>query len=77
MEKIKIPSVLIQKEDADNIKGVLLQGSNSKLTLAIHFPLIKSNDVATIRMILQVDDFRSYDSIMAIERYKNIFKEYM
>ena len=43
--------------------------------MAIHFPLVKANDVATIRLILQVDDFRSYDSLISIYKYKEIFKD--
>lgn len=64
MEKIKIPSILVQKEDAENIKRILDDSNQNTLALAIHFPLIKSSDVSNIRMILQVDDFRSYDSIL-------------
>lgn len=73
MEKIHVPSILIQKQDADNLRKVLDQGPSIPLTMAIHFPLVKSNDVATMRMILQVDDYRSYESIMAIEKYKKVF----
>lgn len=77
MEQIKIPSILIQKEDAENIKQVLNDTNEHTLSLAIHFPLVKSNDVGNIRMILQVDDFRSYDSILALSRFKEIFQELM
>lgn len=74
LDNIKIPSILIQKEDAENISKIL--GSQS-LSMAIHFPLIKTTDVANIRMILQVDDLRSYDSILALASYKNIFESVM
>lgn len=51
MESIKIPSILIQKEDADNISKILDQGG-APISLAIHFPLVKGTDVASLRMIL-------------------------
>ena len=51
MNQIRIPSVLIMKKDADHFTNVL-NSDNHTLTLAIHFPLTKANDVASIKMIL-------------------------
>jgi hypothetical protein len=78
MNQIKVPSILVQKEDSDNFRKILENQENSEiLSLAIHFPLVKANDVANIRMILQVDDFRSYDSLLAFHKYREMFRERM
>jgi hypothetical protein len=72
LDRIHIPSVLISKEDGDNFKAAIdapngnrpHEGSSSGLVeLAIHFDLIKIHNLANIRIILQVDDYRSYDLI--------------
>lgn len=78
MNKIRVPSILVQKEDAENIRKVLDTPDEVKtLTMAIHFSLVKADDVAKIRLILQVDDFRSYDSLIALSKYRNLFSESM
>ncbi len=48
MNKINIPSILMQKEDSDNLIRVLDDSQNQEefLNLAINFPLIKSTEVA-------------------------------
>lgn len=51
MNQIIIPSILIQKKDALNLTNILNSDERS-LSLAIHFPLTKANDVASIKMIL-------------------------
>ena len=78
MNKIRVPSILVQKEDAENIRKVLDGRDEVRtLTMAIHFSLVKADAVATIRLILQVDDFRSYDSLIALSKYRNLFRESM
>ena len=51
MDSIKIPSILIQKEDAENVMKIVEQGG-MPISLAIHFPLVKGTDVASLRLIL-------------------------
>lgn len=76
MDKIKIPSILIAKSDADNFRNLLInqQDSHQTITLAIHFPLVKAYNVSSIRMILQADDFRSYDAILNLDKYHKAFE---
>ena len=79
MERIHIPSIIISKDDADNFRNLLLNQQNNQhmITLAIHFPLIKAYDVANIKMILQVDDLRSYDAIINLSKYRKAFEKNM
>lgn len=85
LDRIHIPSVLISKEDGDNFKAAIdapngnrpHEGSSSGLVeLAIHFDLIKIHSQANVRIILQVDDYRSYDLIndflTVLPRFKDI-----
>lgn len=51
VDSIVTPSILLDKTDADRMRNILT-GSNQEIQLAIHFPLVKSNDVADLRMIL-------------------------
>lgn len=72
LDRIHIPSILISKEDGDNFKTAIdapnsvrpHEGASSGLVeMAIHFNLIKIHNQANVRIILQVDDYRSYDLI--------------
>jgi hypothetical protein len=82
LDRIHIPSILISKEDGDNIKAAIdapngsrpHEGASSGLVeLAIHFNLIKVHNQANIRIILQVDDYRSYDLITEFMSYYKKF----
>ena len=75
MDSIHIPSILLKKEDYENFERVSdgLRKQNKHITLAVNFPLNKIHDVAIIKMILQVDDYRSYDAITAISDYYEAF----
>ena len=79
MDKIHIPSILISKSDADNFRNFLINQNNdhSAFTIAIHFPLVKAFSFANMKMILQVDDFRSYDAVLNLNRYHDAFKDNM
>jgi len=79
MDKIHIPSILISKSDADNFRNLLVnqRDGNQLITLAISFPLVKSYNMSNIKMILQVDDFRSYDAILNLDAYHNAFAKNM
>lgn len=75
LNKINIPSILIGKKDADNFKAVFDDpvATDKSISFAINFALIKRNDKADLKMILQADDFRSYDSIVAFHPYYKKF----
>lgn len=82
LDRIHIPSILVSKEDGDNIKSAIdapnssrpHEGASSGLVeLAIHFNLIKVHNQANIRIILQVDDYRSYDLITEFMTYYKTF----
>lgn len=79
MDKIHIPSILISKSDADNFRNLLVNQSDTHqmLIIAIHFPLVKSYNTSNMKMILQVDDFRSYDAILNLEKYYKAFRNNM
>ena len=69
LDKVHIPSVLISKTDADNFVSAMDAPTNTRphegrhgiVELAMHFDLIKVNHESRVRIILQVDDYRSYD----------------
>lgn len=77
LNKITIPSLLIAKKDADNFKNVFndLTAADKFISFAINFSLIKRNDKADLKMILQVDDFRSYETITSFSPYYTKFKQ--
>ena len=67
LDRIKIPSALINKKDTDKLLEVI-DGSDhkSKVELAIQFQLKKSGDKSEIRFVIAADDYRSYDSLLII-----------
>ena len=79
LDKIKIPSVLINKKDADKIQEILDGGSQktSKVELAVQFQLRKSGDKSEIRFIISVDDYRSYDSLLTTLDNMGPFRDYI
>lgn len=79
MDKLHIPSILIPKKDAETFKNTLesTEKEGQLISLAIDFPLVKAYDMVNIKMILQVDDFRSYDAIINLHRYHTDFKDHM
>lgn len=76
LNKITIPSILIGKRDADNFKTIFEDPTltDKTISFAINFSLIKRTDKADLKMILQADDFRSYDAIVAFYPYYKKFK---
>jgi hypothetical protein len=71
LDKVHIPSVLISKTDADNFQSAIETAvvnsrhhkDQGQVELAFHFDLVKVNKQSSVRIILQVDDYRSYDLI--------------
>lgn len=84
LDRIHIPSILISKEDGDNFKAAIdapngnrpHEGASTGLVeLAIHFNLIKIHNLANVRIILQADDYRSYDLITDFMDYYKNFRQ--
>jgi len=77
LNMITIPSILVSKKDADNFKKVLdnSEPSERMIVFAINFSLTKRNSKANLKMILQTDDFRSYETIVAFYPYYKKFQE--
>lgn len=71
LNRVKIASILIGKSEASNIKNAVamqqgkIGASSPPVELAIHFDLVKSSSKVSLKFILQVDDYRSYDLLMA------------
>ena len=76
LDRIRIPSALINKKDTDKLLEVI-DGTDhkSKVELAIQFQLKKSGDKSEIRFIISVDDYRSYDSLLIILDNMRGFRE--
>lgn len=66
LDRIHIPSALINKKDTDKLLEVIDGGDHktNKVELAIQFQLKKSGDKSEVRFIVAVDDYRSYDSLL-------------
>jgi hypothetical protein len=84
LDKVHIASALISKAEADNFLSAMEApnnnsnphgGSHGIVELAMHFDLTKVHGLANIKIILQVDDYRSYDLIQDFfEIYSNFHK---
>lgn len=77
INKIHIPSILINREDTEHFKRVLEEGKDSQITMAVDFQLVKHTDRSHIKMILQTDDFRSYEAVAALKGYYKPFRQFM
>jgi len=81
LDKIHIPSILVSKQEAENILKALSAYGNkphdnkeTRVELAIHFDLTKSHDKSTVKIIIAVDDYRCYDLLLNFEPFFNLFK---
>ena len=87
LDKVHIPSVLISKSDSENFLGAVEAANANRphepgsglLELAVHFDLVKTHSLAAIKLIMQVDDYRSYDvatdfivNMKSFEAYMNV-----
>lgn len=78
LNNIKIPSILISKQDSDTLKGVLDSSQEEKsIVMAINFPLVKSSQVSRLKIIAQIDDFKSYEILSSISNYYPHFQKTM
>lgn len=80
LDQVHIPSVLISKQEAENILKALSasehkpnDSSETLVELAIHFDLTKSHDKSHVKIISAVDDYRCYDLLISFEPYRKIF----
>lgn len=80
LDKVKIPSVLISRQEAENILKALEapghkphDSKETRVELAIHFDLTKSHDKSKVKIIVAVDDYRCYDLLLSFEPYHKLF----
>ena len=80
LDKVRIPSVLISKQEAENILKALSASEHKPhdtnetlVELAIHFDLTKSHDRSHMKIIVAVDDYRCYDLLLNFEPYRKLF----
>ena len=66
LDQIRIPSLLINRKDAENIQTALekTEGKLGLVELAVQFQLKKSGDKSELKFIVSVDDYRGYDSLL-------------
>lgn len=83
LDKVRIPAVLISKQESENILKVLSMPSNSadghgpRVELAIHFDLTKSQGKSQVKIVAAVDDYRCYDLLLSFEPYHQSFGRYL
>ena len=82
LDKVRIPSVLISKQEAENILKALSapghkphDNKESMVELTIHFDLTKSHHKSTVKIIVAVDDYRCYDLILDFDPYYKLFEK--
>lgn len=84
LDSVKIPSVLISKEEASDILKALASPNHkphrdgaSTVELAIHFELTKSYGKTNLKFIVSVDDYKSYDLMLNFDGYFSNFKKHL
>lgn len=85
LDKVHIPSALVAKADSDNFLAAMDAPANSRpqelgggrVELAMHFDLVKAHGESNVRIILQVDDFRSYDLLSDFYKSYPSFKSFI
>ena len=84
LDKVNIPSVLVSKQESEDILKALEAPVNkphdkasSQVELAVHFELTKSYGKTKFKMIVAVDDYRSYDQILNFDKYFQTFSKYL
>ena len=75
LDKVKIPSLLLNKVDSDIIKKRISRGE--QVELGIDFELRKAKTKSKLSFILSVDDYRCYDSLLSLQPYFQSFKDSM
>ena len=83
LDQVHIPSLLLSKIDGDQLKiAIELQTVPSvedayrrPVEMTVHFELSKSTTKAHVRVILQVDDFQSYDLLTEFYEFYGNYKQ--
>ncbi len=84
LDEVKIPSVLISQQDSENIlKAIEATGdkmsirNSQSVEMAIYFELTKTYKKSSLKFIISVDDYRSYDLLLSFYPIYHIFKRNM
>jgi hypothetical protein len=75
LDQVKIPSMLINKENSEKLEQRLIDEEGIELDL--QFDLRKAFNKSKLSFILSVDDYRCYDSLLSLEKYMDKFKNSM
>lgn len=84
LDKVHIPSVLVSKQESEDLIKALEapinkphEKASSQVELAVHFELTKSYGKTKFKLIVAVDDYRSYDQIISFDKYFQTFSKYL
>lgn len=72
LDQVRIPSMLINKVDADSVEKML--NSGELVEVGINFELRKAEGTSRLSFILSVDDYRCYDSLLNLQKHFAAFK---
>lgn len=75
LDKIRVPSMLVSKVDADKLVDYMMK--DQTVELGLNFELKKSENKSQLEYVLAVDDYRCYDSLLAMHRHSKAFKKQM
>lgn len=75
LDKIRVPSMLINKGDADALIDILMK--DQTVELALNFELRKTSGKSQLEYVLAVDDYRCYDSLLSMHKHSKNFSSHM
>ena len=75
LDKVRIPSMLINKKDSNTLAAQLKK--HEQIELGMDFELRKAEFKSKLSFILSVDDYRCYDSLLNMKQYFKTFKDSM
>ena len=75
LDQVRIPSMLINKEDSDILENNL--NEDKQIELGMDFELRKAEKKSKLSFVLSVDDYRCYDSLLSLHNYFETFKKSM
>ena len=75
LDQVRIPSMLINKVDADSVEKMI--NSGEIVEFGINFELRKAKHKSKLSFILSVDDYRCYDSLLNIQKNFKTFDKSM
>lgn len=84
LDSVNIPAILVSKQEAEDIGRALEAPTNrphdrpgSPVELAVTFELTRSNGKSDLKIIVAVDDFRSYDLLLGFNKYADLFSRHI